>query len=218
MSVESPRIRVATVDDHPYFREGVRAVLQTDPKLELVGEAADGPAALELIARVPLDVLLLDIGMPGQNGIRVAREVVARAPGVRVIMLSAYDKPQYVLAAQRAGASAYVVKTNGNLLATVHAVAAGLKVLPEGVALGPAPWDVLTDMQLKVAVLVATNHSDKQTASKLGITHRTVEKHRQDIRERLRSLRPSLSADPLVLARWLIDWGELDENAAFARD
>lgn len=205
-------IRVGIVDDHPYLREGVRAMLQGDSEIEIVGEASDADGAFELVKNSTPDVLLLDIRMPGKSGIRAAHELHEQYPELKIIVLTAYDKPEYVRSAQNAQASAYVVKTNGNLVPTIHAVAAGLSVMPSDVSLGPAPWEVLTATQLKVARLVATNHGDKESACKLGISTRTIEKHRQDMRDRLRRLTPPISADPLTLARWLADWGEIDET------
>jgi len=188
-------------------------MLQGDSALEVVGEASDAEGAFELVASASPDVLLLDVRMPGKNGIRAAHELHELYPQLKIIVLTAYDKPEFVRSAQRAHASAYVVKTNGNLVPTIHAVVAGLSVMPSDVSLGPAPWEVLTTTQLKVARLVATNHGDKESACELGISTRTVEKHRQDMRDRLRQLTPPISADPLTLARWLADWGEIDDKS-----
>jgi DNA-binding NarL/FixJ family response regulator len=210
-SFQPSRIRVGIVDDHPSLRLGVRAMLETDPAIDLAGEASDAASAVELVTKVALDVLVLDIKLPGKNGIRVARELRTLRPQLKLVMFSAYDKPQYIQNAQRAGAHAYLVKTDPNLISTLHAVARGLRVFPDESSLGPAPWDVLTKAQLDVAILVASGSSDRQTADRLGIKTRTVEKHRQDMRERLRKLTPPISADPIPLARWLSDWGELDE-------
>src|SRR6187402_1956833 len=112
-------IRVGIVDDHPYLREGVRAMLQGDSAIEIVGEAWDADGAFELVKNNTPDVLLLDIRMPGKNGIRAAHELRERYPELKIIVLTAYDKPEYVRSAERAQASAYVVKTNGNLVPTI---------------------------------------------------------------------------------------------------
>ena len=210
---KNPRIRVGIVDDHPSLRLGVRAMLETDPAIELAGEASDAASAFELVANTPLDVLVLDIKLPGKNGIRIARELRVRRPELKIVMFSAYDKPQYVQSAQRAGAHAYLVKTDPNLISTLHAVAAGFRLFPDRASLGPAPWDVLTESQLAVAILVASGSSDKEIAERRNISRRTVEKHRQDVRERLRQQIPPINADPIPLARWLSDWGELDDGA-----
>ena len=214
---ESPKpstIRVGIVDDHPSLRLGVRAMLETDPTIEVAGEASDAASALELVTKIPLDVLVLDIKLPGKNGIRVARELRTLCPQLKIVMFSAYDQPQYIQNAQRAGAHAYLVKTDPNLIPTLHAVAAGFRRFPDQAALGPAPWDILTESQLAVAILVAGGSSDKEIAERRNISRRTVEKHRQDVRERLRQQNPPMSADPIPLARWLSEWGELDEGTS----
>jgi DNA-binding NarL/FixJ family response regulator len=205
------KIRVGIVDDHLALRLGVRAMLETDPAIEVAGEAQDAASVFELVAKTPLDVLVLDIKLPGKNGIRIARELRVQRPELKIVMFSAYDKPQYIQNAQRAGAHAYLVKTDPNLLSTLHAVAAGFRLFPDESSLGPAPWDVLTKTQLDVAILVASGFADKETAERLKNKLKTVQRHRQDIRERLRRLTPPINADPIPLARWLSDWGELDD-------
>lgn len=209
---KNPRIRVGIVDDHPSLRLGVRAMLETDPAIELAGEASDAASAFELVANTPLDVLVLDIKLPGKNGIRIARELRVQRPELKIVMFSAYDKPQYIQSAQRAGAHAYLVKTDPNLLSTLHAVAGGFRLFPDQSALGPAPWDVLTKTQLDVAIHVASGLADKDTAERLKMKPRTVQKHREDMRKRLREQTPPINPDPIPLARWLSDWGELDDG------
>ena len=203
-------LRIGIVDDHPYLREGIRAILQGRSDMVVVGEAANAEAAFQLVETTPLDILLLDIEMPGKNGIRVAHELRQRGSEVKVIVFSAYDKPQYILNARRAGARAYVVKTAGNLVSVIQAVGAGLSLIQHPEDLGSAPWDVLTPMQLKVAKCVARGYADKDTARELDSFPRTIETHRRDIRKRLAALQPPLNGDPIPLARWLSDWGELD--------
>lgn len=203
-------IRLAIVDDHPYLREGIRVIAQAEPRIEIVGEAASAEAALELLSSTPLDILLVDIHLPGKNGIQLTLEARARHPLVRVIILSAEDKPQYLLGAQRAGAWAYVVKTGGNLIATIVAVASGFNLMPPPPALGPAPADVLTPKQLEVFKYVGQGYTDKETADQLHITEDTVQKHRENGRRRLRDLKPPLDVDPVSIGSWLRDWGELD--------
>ncbi|HET7542611.1 MAG TPA: response regulator transcription factor [Polyangiaceae bacterium] len=206
----STPIRLAIVDDHPYLREGIRVVTQAESRIEIVGEAASAEAALELLAATPVDILLVDIHLPGKNGIQLTLEVRAQYPLVKVIILSAEDKPQYLLGAQRAGAWAYAVKTGGNLIATILAVAAGFNLMPAATALGPAPREVLTPQQFEVFKCVGQGYADKDTAEKLGISPETVKKHRDNGRGRLRKLQPPLDVDPVSIASWLRDWGELE--------
>jgi len=206
----TPTIRVGIVDDHPYLREGIRVVTQSESRIEIVGEAGSAEAALELVETTPIDILLVDIHLPGKNGIQLTLEVRAKYPLVKVIILSAEDKPQYLLGAQRAGAWAYVVKTGGNLVATILAVASGFNLMPPPPALGPAPAEVLTPKQLEVFKYVGQGYTDKETADKLHITEDTVQKHRENGRRRLRDLKPPLDVDPVSIGSWLRDWGELE--------
>ena len=103
-------IRVVLVDDHPLVREGVRAVLGTDPELEVVAEAGNATEALTLADSMRPDVMVVDVGMKEQNGIALTRELSLRFPEVRVLILSMYESVKYVLSATRAGAKGYVLK------------------------------------------------------------------------------------------------------------
>ncbi len=104
------RIRVAVVDDHAIVREGIRALLSGSPDIDVVGEAADGASAIELAARLAPDVLVMDIAMPGLGGLEAAAEIHRAQPGVRILVLSQYDNPEYVRRFLRLGAAGYVLK------------------------------------------------------------------------------------------------------------
>jgi len=209
------RARVALVDDHPFVREGVRTVLEGNPDLEIVGEAASAEEALALVARVSPTIVLLDIGLGGQNGISLTEELGQRYPALRVIILSMYETAAYMDSARRAGAHGYVLKSSPPevLLAAIQGVLSGLLV-GFGAPLDASPAELLTERELEVAMLCARDFTDKEIANQLDISVRTVEKHRQNIALKLRALRPPINPTPIGLARWLRRWGLLEDSAS----
>ncbi|MEI9952729.1 MAG: response regulator transcription factor [Pseudomonadota bacterium] len=204
------RVRIALVDDHPFVREGVRAVLEGSPDLEIVGEAANAEEALALVERVSPAILLLDIKLGSRNGISLTEELSLRYPTVRVIILSMFERATYIDTARRAGARGYVLKSSPPevLLAAIQGVSAGL-IIGIGSPLSASPLEILTKRELEVARLCARDFSDKEAASELDIVVRTLETHRHNIAQKVRQLRPPVSPTPIGLARWLEDWGLL---------
>ena len=120
-------IRVLLADDHPMFRYGLRAVLASDPGTDLVGEAGDGDEAVTLALELRPDVVLMDLTMPGTNGVEATRQIVAADPGITVVVVTMFDDSASVLAAVRAGARGYLMKgaDRDEILRAVHAAAAG---------------------------------------------------------------------------------------------
>src|SRR5665647_2144005 len=134
MSMEAQVIRVVVVDDHALHRAGTRQILEAHPDLQVVGEADGGPVALALVNQLGPDVVLMDIRLPGMNGIEVTRQLTRDHPEVRVLMVSAYDEDEYVRGALEAGAAGYLSKTapGKELVEAVRAVAGGATVLQPG--------------------------------------------------------------------------------------
>jgi DNA-binding NarL/FixJ family response regulator len=132
--MESEMIRVVVVDDHALHRDGTRQILEAHPDFQVVGEAASGEVALALVNQLGPDVVLMDIRLPGMNGIEVTRQLTQDHPGVRVLMVSAYDEDEYVRGALEAGAAGYLRKTapGKELVEAVRAVAGGASVLQSG--------------------------------------------------------------------------------------
>jgi DNA-binding NarL/FixJ family response regulator len=132
--MEAPVIRVVVVDDHTLHRDGTRQILDAYPDLQIIGEASSGELALELITQLHPDVVLMDIRLPGMNGIEVTRQLTRDHPDIRVLMVSAYDEDEYVRGALEAGADGYLSKTapGKELVEAVRAVALGTSVLQSG--------------------------------------------------------------------------------------
>ncbi|MHB8294102.1 MAG: response regulator [Acidimicrobiales bacterium] len=184
---ELPRLRVLIAEDHELVRAGFRALLGADAAFEVVGEASTGPEALELAERLEPDVALLDIRMPGMNGLAVTRKLQEARPRVRVLIVSAFDDADYVNEALRAGAAGYLLKTAtpSELTRAIQSAAAGAVVLDAGISQrlagrlssGPAPHTELTPREAEVLALVARGLANKQIASRLHLGLRTVEGH-----------------------------------------
>ena len=128
-----PEIKLLIVDDHPVFRQGLRDVLETDDKLSVIGEAADGEVAIELSYQISPDVVLMDINLPTINGLQATKKLKGILPDVAVIVITGYDDAEQVFHAFRAGASAYCPKdiTPEALIKTIYAVRDGLYVVGE---------------------------------------------------------------------------------------
>jgi DNA-binding NarL/FixJ family response regulator len=187
-------------DDHQIVRQGLKALLRTEPDLQLVGEASDGLEAVRLTERLQPQVLVLDLMMPGLNGLEVARQVSRRSPRTRVVVLSMHSDEAYVVEALRAGANGYVLKESRaeELVRAIRAVAAGERYFSPPLsesALGlymqkveSTPVDrfqTLTSREREVLQLTVEGHSSTEIAKRLFISSRTVESHRTNLMRKL---------------------------------
>jgi DNA-binding NarL/FixJ family response regulator len=191
-------IRVLLADDHTLVRAGFRSLLQNLAGIQVVAEADNGRDALRLIGTHQPDVVLMDIAMPGLNGLEAAARVSDRFPYVRVIMLSMHVNEEYVLQALRAGAAGYLLKdaSTAELELAVKSVARGDTYLSPPVSkqvvsdyvrrVGePSPLKRLTPRQREVLQLIAEGHTTKEIAHTLNISVKTVETHRTQLMKRL---------------------------------
>ncbi|MBU2499882.1 response regulator transcription factor [bacterium] len=193
-------IRLLLADDHRIFRDGLRPLLDGRNDLEIVGEADNGLAALELCRSSRPDVAVLDISMPGMNGIEVTRTLARELPDVRVIILSMHSDRRFVQEALRAGARGYVLKDAGfdELLAGVLAVAAGRYHLDAGIgeqvvrdyldlveADSGSVFGVLSAREREVLQMLAEGRSTKEIAADLHLSAKTVESHRKAVMDKL---------------------------------
>lgn len=192
-------IRVLLADDHTLVRAGIRGLLLGLEGVEVVGEAGDGQEALRLADALRPDVVLLDVGMPGLNGLEVAGRLATLDTTIRVVILSMHVSEEYVVRALRAGCAGYLLKASAvsELEVAVRSVAAGETYLSPAVSrpvvddyvrrTGGAtdPLEALTPRQREVLQLVAEGNSTKEIAQRLGLSPKTVETHRGQLMERL---------------------------------
>lgn len=190
------KTRVLLVDDHPIFREGVRSRLERHEGVEVVGEAADGEAAIRLATQLKPDILLTDIELPQINGLDLVRLLGERAPKVQVVLLSMHSNREFVRQALRVGVRGYVVKSapSADLVQAIEAVERGGVYFSAEVAqaaMGEYLGDEgdekpkLTKRERQVLGRVAAGRLNKEIAAELGISVRTVESHRERIMKKL---------------------------------
>ena len=193
-------ISILLADDHPIVRHGLRALLEAEPDFRIAGEVDDGLEAVEQVERLQPDVLVLDLMMPGLNGLEVTRQAGQRSPGTRVIILSMYSSEVYVLEALRNGAAGYVLKKSSpdELVQAVREVAAGRSFLSRSLSeraievyrqkaqeVPSDPYDRLTNREREVLHLAAEGHTSADIANRLYISPRTVEMHRGNMMRKL---------------------------------
>jgi len=193
--MESDVIRVLVVDDHALHRDGIRQILGQQPDIQVAGEAESAERALVLVNQLHPSVVLMDIRLPGMNGIDATRRIRRDHPGTRVLVVSAYDDEEYIRGALEAGASGHLSKAapGRQLIEAVRAVAAGgtviepavLNHLLAGTSTAPLPAAQLTERELAVLELLAHGLHNKQVATRLGISRRTVERHCDNIYDKL---------------------------------
>jgi len=212
VSDPSPVIRVLIADDHASFRSGLRALLETADDLEVVGEASSGGEAVAESARFQPDVILMDVTMPGGDGIEATRQIVDASPHVAIIVLTMDGGDESVLAAVRAGARGYVVKgaQRAELFRAIRAVAAGEAIFGPGIArrlatylspplaARPTPFPELSDREREILDLVARGRSNAEITAHLGLSPKTVRNHVSNIFSKL----PARDrAEAIVMAR-----------------
>ncbi len=197
---EGPDLRLVIADDHRLFRLGLRQLLERQPGVRVVGEAATGLEAVAAAAAHHPDILLLDVSMPELNGIEAARRVHEETPGTQVIILSMHADRRYVTEALRAGARGYLLKnsTPEEVLRAIRRVAGGQFYLAEQIEQviaelvhtsapgGDSVFGMLSSREREVLQLLAEGKSTRQIGGLLNVSAKTVETHRQHIMDKLR--------------------------------
>jgi DNA-binding NarL/FixJ family response regulator len=190
--------RILVVDDQTLFRTGLASLLAGDPRVEVVGQAADGADALKQAARLKPDVVLMDIKMPGMDGIEATRQILESGSGVKVLMLTTFETDSQVIQALKAGASGYVLKdsTAEAIVSSVVSVMLGERVMASAVANrvlemltgSTTPkefYDGLTSREIEILKLLASGMANKQIAYRLKISEKTVRNHVSNTYEKL---------------------------------
>ncbi len=195
------RTRVLLADDHAILRSGLRLLLEREPDFTVTGEAGDGRAAMECLSREPADVAVMDIGMPGLNGIEATAQITRLYPKMAVVMLSMHGDETYVLRCLRAGARGYILKESAEheLIAAIRAVTAGKSYFSPKVKRllqqdhvarlrrsgTEDRFELLTVREREILQLIAEGNSNKEVAARLFLSVYTVETHRKNILEKL---------------------------------
>ncbi|MEV4179231.1 response regulator transcription factor [Nonomuraea sp. NPDC049709] len=182
--MSEPPIRLIVVDDHPIVRDGLRGMFTGEPGFEVVGVAGDGAGAVSLAEELRPDVILMDLRMPGTDGVTAIRRLAERGSTARILVLTTYDTDSDVLPAIEAGATGYLLKDAmpEELVRAVRAAARGEAVLSPSVAtrlIGQvrAPSDPLSARELEVLALIARGSTNREAASRLFISEATVKSH-----------------------------------------
>jgi DNA-binding NarL/FixJ family response regulator len=196
----SDPISVVLADDHHIVREGIKMLLEAQPDISVIGEASEGLRAVELAIRLKPLILIVDLMMPGLNGLEVTKQVIQHQIRTRVIVLSMYSNEAYVTQALRNGASGYVVKESnvGDMVQAVREVASGRPYLSPSISWlameayiekarssSLDPYDTLTDREKEVFHLIAEGYSTAKVAARLYISPRTAESHRSSVMRKL---------------------------------
>jgi DNA-binding NarL/FixJ family response regulator len=199
--VEPKTYRIVIAEDHTILREGLRALLSVHPQLRIVGEAQDGLEAIRRVEKLRPDLLLMDLSMPRMSGMSAIRDVKKRFPAVKILVLTVHRSEEYLSAALRAGADGYVLKdaTHDELMVAINAVLSGRPYLSPGISRevidgyldrrhvmeSTTAWDTLSQRERQVLKLIAEGYKNRQAADFLGISLKTVEKHRTSLMRKL---------------------------------
>jgi DNA-binding NarL/FixJ family response regulator len=206
-------VRILVVDDHVLFRDGIRTLIDSDPDLELIGEASNGKEAISASEELQPDVVLMDVKMPDMDGIQATRTIVQTSPHIRVLTLTMLEDDHSIFAAMRAGAQGYVLKGSSHeeLLRAIHAVASGQAIFSPSIAarmidffnaMHPSstkgPFPELTAREREILGLVAQAYSNNRIAEQLVISPKTVRNHVSNI---LSKLQVADRAEAMIKAR-----------------
>lgn len=200
MSNEKKKIVIA--EDHTILRAGLKALLMSNPTFEIIGEADNGRDAIRRVVELKPDLVIMDLSMPGMNGMDAVREIKDRMPEVKALVLTVHAEEEYVLASLQAGANGYVLKdaTQNELLIAAERVLEGKTYLSPDITekvvnsylntsnISQEPvtrWDTVTQRERQILKLIAEGHTNKSMAEYLCISVKTVEKHRANLMKKL---------------------------------
>ncbi|MBN1188638.1 MAG: response regulator transcription factor [Dehalococcoidales bacterium] len=193
-------IKIVLSDDHQVVRKGLKALLNAEPEFEIIGEAGDGLDTVKLVEELKPDILVLDLMMPGINGLEVTRQLNKKSPGTGIVVLSMHSNEAYVLEALRSGARAYILKESPpeELVRAIREVSSGHRYLSAPLSERAIeaytqktetkpmdPFDQLTTRELEILQLAAQGSTNNDIAARLFISPRTVETHRTHLMRKL---------------------------------
>jgi DNA-binding NarL/FixJ family response regulator len=197
----APKYRIVIAEDHTILREGLRALLSSNPDFEVVGEAEDGRGAIRCVEKLKPNLILTDLSMPRMNGMDAIREIKRRSRETKVLVLTVHKTEEYILATLQAGADGYLLKdsTHAELLAAVKHVLSGKHYISPGISdkvldgylegrkslKTRTSWETLTQREREILKLIAEGYKNKEIADDLCISVKTVEKHRANLMEKL---------------------------------
>ena len=189
--------KILIVEDHTILREGLKALLTTNPDIEIAGEAGDGREAICLVEKLDPDLVMMDLSMPRMDGMQAIREIKRRWPKTKILALTAHKTEEYILTTLKAGADGYLLKdaTYQEMMTAVRSVLSGKRYLSPGISERviegylegkqtvkvQGAWDNLTTREREVLKLIAEGYRNKEIADLLVISPKTVEKHRANL-------------------------------------
>lgn len=195
------KIHIVLAEDHTILREGLKALLSSDPEFEIIAEAEDGREAVRCVQKLEPDLILMDLSMPRMSGIEAIREIKKRFPATKIIALTVHKTEEYLHTTLQAGADGYVLKdaTRDELVLAIKHVMKGKSYLSPGVServiegylegkgslMPGSPWESLSQREREVLKLIAEGYKNKEIARDLCISLKTVEKHRANLMKKL---------------------------------
>ncbi len=190
--------RILIADDHAIFRHGLRQILEENPELSVIGEAGSGQEVIDQVWKLECDLLLLDISMPGMNGLEVLKQLKSQKPKLKVLVLSMYPEEQYAIRALKAGASGYITKVSASeeLMEAIRKVSMGGKYVSASLAekllldlesdADRPPHEALSDREYQVLCMIASGKTVSDIAEELSLSVKTVSTHRVRILEKMK--------------------------------
>ena len=194
------KLRILIADDHPLFRDGLRALLNSIADTEVIGEATSGAEAISIAAALQPDIILMDINMPGVNGIEATRSILQTSPHIGVLMVTMFEDDDSVFAAMRAGARGYLLKgaDQAEVLRAIHAVGSGEAIFSPAIAIRlmrffatptpaspPQAFPELTEREREILTLIAQGHNNTDIADRLVLSPKTVRNNVSNIFSKL---------------------------------
>ena len=195
------KIKIMIADDHTIIRQGMRKLFEAYPELQIVGESQDGEEAVELVKQLLPDLIIMDISMPGLNGLEATRQIKKRFPETKILILTMHAEKEYIFKILQSGASGYLLKGSAidELVTAIHAVDRGesylsppisKSIIEDYVGGGPKSRGALrsqplTTREREVLQLIAEGHTSKRIATRLSLSSKTVETHRSHIMQKL---------------------------------